>query len=110
MSVSPRSSRPQSVGHENESCDARGVHAAVRLGVDDVVVRAQLGHRLGDVAVLGLDELGALDAQLGDQLHAGVGAQFAAVLAVQAGLALDDDVALGGLSGRRGDERDRQRQ
>ena len=82
----------------------RDVHRAVGLGVDDVVVGAQLGQRLGDVAVLGLDDLGALDPELVDQLHAGVAAQLANLIAVEAGLALDDDVAFGRLGGRRGEE------
>ena len=68
---------------------AQQVYRLVGLGVDDVAVGAQRGERCGGgLTRRGLDELGALERQRGDELHAGVLAQFAALSAVEPGLAL----------------------
>jgi hypothetical protein len=74
----------------------RGVDRRVGLGVDDVGVGVERGERLGQLAGGGADDLGLGEGEHLLKLYVGVRAQRGAVVAVQAGAPLDDDVAHAG--------------
>ena len=86
----------------------------VELRVDDVGVGVEVAQRVGDVARLGGDDLGAREAQRLDQPHVGVGADVGALGGGQAGLALDDDAAWWGsrlrYARKQGEQEERERE
>ena len=99
---------PHSEGKDGSLVAAAGVHRAVGLGVDDVVVGAELRRAPRRTSPsLGLTTSVRSIPSSATSFTPASRRSSRTSLRSQAGLALDDDVAFGGLGSRRGEERRR---